>query len=104
MLRRSVSWVASAAILISTTPPPLHAQPVLPPQENPVPAVGQGYNNEQVESIVAPVALFPDALLTQILMASAFPLQIVEAYRWVQQGNNRQIQGDALVQALAGRN
>ncbi len=104
MLRRSMSWVASAAILIGTTPTPLRAQPVLPPQENPVPAQGQGYSAEQVESILAPVALYPDVLLTQILMASAFPLQIVEAYRWVQQGNNRAIRGDRLAAVLQGRN
>jgi len=104
MLRRSVSWIASAAILIGTAPAPLRAQPVLPPQENTAPPAGQGYNSEQVEAILAPVALYPDVLLTQILMASAFPLQVVEAYRWVQQGNNRQIQGDRLVQALSGRN
>jgi len=104
MLRRSISWVASAAILISGTPAPLYAQPVLPPQETPPPAPGQGYSMEQIESILAPVALYPDALLTQVLMASAFPLQVVEAYRWVQQGNNRNVQGDALVQSLAPRN
>ena len=103
MLRRSVSWLASAAILIGTSPTPLYAQPTLPAQENPAPVQGQGYSAQQLDSIVAPVALYPDVLLTQVLMASAFPLQIVEAYRWVQQGGNRQIQGDRLAQVLQGR-
>ncbi len=38
---------------------------------------------EQLESLAAPIALYPDALLAQILMASTYPLEIVEAARWL---------------------
>lgn len=38
---------------------------------------------EKLESLVAPIALYPDALLAQILMASTYPLEIVEAARWL---------------------
>ena len=37
----------------------------------------------QLEQMAAPIALYPDSLLTQILMASTYPLEIVEADRWV---------------------
>lgn len=40
---------------------------------------------EQLQQLVAPIALYPDALLAQILAASAYPTQIVEAERFVQQ-------------------
>ena len=36
----------------------------------------------ELESLVAPVALFPDTLLSQVLIAATYPLQIVEAARW----------------------
>ena len=38
---------------------------------------------EQLEQLVAPIALYPDALLAQILMASTYPLEVVEAARWL---------------------
>jgi hypothetical protein len=38
----------------------------------------------QLEQLVAPIALYPDALLSQILMASTYPLEVVAASRWVQ--------------------
>ena len=38
----------------------------------------------QLEQLVAPIALYPDALLSQVLMASTYPLEVVAAARWVQ--------------------
>src|SRR5262249_50703792 len=46
----------------------------------------------------APIALYPDSLLTQMLMASTYPLEIVEADRWVKA--NKSLQGDALGKEL----
>src|SRR5438105_3311346 len=43
---------------------------------------------EQLEQLVAPIALYPDALVAQILAASTYPTQIVEADRWLQQHSN----------------
>jgi len=53
---------------------------------------------EQLQQLVAPIALYPDSLLAQILAASTFPEQVVEADRWVQA--NPSLQGDALAQAV----
>jgi uncharacterized membrane protein YgcG len=58
------------------------------------------YTTEQLDALLAPIALYPDQLLTQILMASAYPLQIVEAYRWLQQPANSALTGNALATAL----
>src|SRR4051812_39895902 len=52
----------------------------------------------QIEQLVAPIALYPDALLSQTLMASTYPLEVVEAARWSQQ--NPQITGPALEDAM----
>src|SRR5579872_3479393 len=67
----------------------------------PAPATGnqqaQFMSPEQLESLIAPIALYPDALLAQVLAASTYPLQIVTAERWVKQNGN--LKGPALVQA-----
>jgi hypothetical protein len=48
--------------------------------------------------LVAPIALYPDSLVAQILAASTFPEQVVEADRWVQ--SRPDLKGDALAQAV----
>jgi len=53
---------------------------------------------ENLQQLVAPIALYPDSLVAQILAASAFPEQIVEADRWVQA--HPDLKGDALAQAV----
>ena len=53
---------------------------------------------EQLQQLVAPIALYPDSLVAQVLAASTFPEQVVEADRWVQA--NPDLQGDALAQAV----
>ena len=53
---------------------------------------------DQLASLVAPIALYPDALVAQILMASTYPLEIVEAARWVKA--NPDMKSDALEGAM----
>ncbi len=77
--------------------PPPPAQPGM--QAQPAPAAS-AYTPAQLDQMLAPVALYPDALLTQVLMAATFPVQIVEADRWLQNPANAAIRGDALVGVL----
>jgi hypothetical protein len=73
-------------------------------QDQPAPAPasqGPAYETqspEQLQQLVAPIALYPDSLVAQILSASTFPEQVVEADRWVQ--NHQDLKGDALAQAV----
>ena len=53
---------------------------------------------EQLEQLVAPIALYPDSLVAQVLMASTYPLEVVEAARWSKA--NPGLEGDALEEAL----
>jgi hypothetical protein len=53
---------------------------------------------EELDQLLAPIALYPDDLLSQIFMASTYPLEVVEASRWAKQ--NQKLKGDALAQAL----
>jgi uncharacterized membrane protein YgcG len=53
---------------------------------------------EQLQQLVAPIALYPDSLVAQILAASTYPEQVVEADRWVQA--HPDLKGDALAKAV----
>ena len=70
--------------------------PATPPAVSPAPA--QPDENllkpEQLEALVAPIALYPDALLANMLAAATYPLEVVEADRWIKE--NKKLKGDAL--------
>lgn len=60
------------------------------------------FDAARLEQMVAPIALYPDSLLTQVLMASTYPLEVVEADRWVK--DNADLRGEALDKALVDKN
>jgi len=60
----------------------------------------QPYSAAQLEQLVATIALYPDTLLGPVLMASTYPLEVVEAERWLQVPANAALKGDALASAL----
>ncbi len=60
----------------------------------------QEYNAEQLDALLAPIALYPDPLLAQVLMASTFPLEVVTAGRWIEDPANKPLSGDALAEAV----
>ena len=55
---------------------------------------------EQLDQLLAPIALYPDDLLSDILMAATYPLEVVEAARWFQDPQNALLRGDQLLVAL----
>jgi hypothetical protein len=61
-------------------------------------AANKTFKQEELDQLLAPVALYPDSLVAQILMASTYPLEVVEAERWVKA--NQGLKGDALATAL----
>ena len=64
-------------------------------QENAADAPEAKLPNDQLDSLVAPVALYPDNLLAQILAASTYPLEIVQLSQWMQK--NPKVTGDKAV-------
>jgi hypothetical protein len=52
---------------------------------------------DQLDNLVAPVALYPDPLLSQVLVASTYPLEVVEASQWLDR--NKNLRGQALIDA-----
>ena len=71
-------------------------------QPPPLPPPGQTLSPDQLDDLVAPVALYPDPLLSQLLVASTYPLEVVQAYQWLQR--NPGLQGPSLTQAAQQQN
>src|ERR1700682_6197612 len=61
-------------------------------------AQAPAFNQQELDQMLAPVALYPDALLAQVLMAATYPQEVADAARWVQQ--NGGLTGAALQDAL----
>lgn len=78
------------------------AVPVVYAQDSQQSSGQQRLSEAQLSSLVAPIALYPDALVAQILMASTYPLEVAEAYNW--QRTNSRLSGNTLNQALQQQN
>jgi uncharacterized membrane protein YgcG len=85
----SALGLASGPLLAQSAPPAATAPAA--PSQAPLKA-------EEVEALVAPIALYPDDLLSEVLMASTYPLEVVEADRWVKK--NKALKGQALTDAV----
>src|ERR1035438_7930212 len=66
------------------------------------PPPGQALTPDQLNDLVAPVALYPDPLLSQVLVAATYPLEVVQAYQFLQRSPG--LSGPALTQAVQQQN
>lgn len=88
-----------ATLAQESPPPPSNSgTPASPTEPGPGPAPGKA-TQKQLEQLVSPIALYPDLLVAQILAASTYPTQIVEADRWLQ--SNQNLKGQALANAAS---
>jgi hypothetical protein len=91
--------IALCLLALALTPSSLSAQ-------EPIPVEGgqpiSMLSPEQLDGLVAPIALYPDPLISQVLVASEYPLEIVQAWQWLQQ--NPGLSGPALTQAAQAQN
>lgn len=101
-MARNISAAAAllrglAAVLVAvgtlSSPIPALAAPAAP-------AAVESFSVEQLDALLAPIALYPDPLLAQVLMASAYPVQIVQAQRWLDDPAHKSFSGEALEKAL----
>ncbi len=88
-----------ASLVFGQQPPPPQGAPPPAQQAGPPP---QLLSQPQLEDLVAPIALYPDNLLSQILVASTYPLEVVEAQQWLLQ--NKNLAGQNLVNAAQRQN
>src|SRR5499427_4476118 len=100
LLRGSCAIVTSGALGFASFPAMAQDQPP-PGAQLPPPAEGpaqQQLGRAQLENLLAPIALYPDDLVAQILTASTYPIEVVQAERWVSAHPN--VHGDALADAM----
>lgn len=95
-LARGLSIFALLVACLIMPPVPVHAQYA------DVAEAANRFSREELAQLLAPIALYPDALLSQILMASTYPIEVVEADRWLRR--NSHLQGEALDIALVELN
>lgn len=63
---------------------------------------GGDYSNAELDQMLAPIALYPDSVLSNVLIAATYPLEVAQAARWARQ--NPDLEGEDAVEAVAGRN
>jgi hypothetical protein len=98
-LKHTLPAIAASCVAFATAPGGLAAQATLLDQSTAPPIVQAAQQTpDQLQQLVAPIALYPDALVAQILAAATYPDQIVQADRWLQQQPG--LQGDQLAQAV----
>jgi hypothetical protein len=73
----SFSFAVSALVSFNVLAENLSTQPYLEQQEQ------QSFSDAELAQMLAPIALYPDSLLTHILIAATYPIEIIEAHRWL---------------------
>ena len=87
-LRNMLVWLL---VLLMAMPSPIFAQDSK--------TAPKKFSQEELDQVLAPIALYPDSLLAQVFIAATYPLELVMADRWVKQ--NKDLKGDALNNAVS---
>jgi hypothetical protein len=89
IIMRGLAWVIITLLVIP---------PGIPAQDSGQTEQTDKFGQEELTQMLAPIALYPDSLIAQILIASTYPLEIVEAERWMRR--NTGLKGEGLDAAL----
>jgi hypothetical protein len=95
---RLLSVTLSALLVVTTLPSEAGAQQQQQPAQNQQGGGPAPFSANDLQQLVAPIALYPDALVAQVLGAATFPDQVQAADGWLQQ--NKNLTGNALMQAV----
>lgn len=79
------SFIACSFVSVNSTAQKMHSNSGFSEQQQ---TKEQLYSEAELAQILAPIALYPDSLLTHILIASTYPIEIVEAHRWLKNNIN----------------
>ena len=97
-MKQLLSMALSFLLLLHAFPPETRGQQPAPTGSTGYSGQGAPLSANELEQLVAPIALYPDSLVAQILGAATFPDQVAAAGGWLQQHNN--LTGTALMQAV----
>ena len=97
MMGKALQAIAGAVVVVILGASGAPAQSPSPtPQAEAAPQLAP----QQLDPMLAPIALYPDDLLADILMAATYPLEVIEADRWLTDPHNASLKGDQLTAAL----
>mgnify|MGYP001328639946 CR=1 FL=1 len=94
-IRQLTNWLGAAFFVVALMSP----QILLAQEAGGTPT----FKTEELDQLLAPVALYPDDLLSNVLMGSTYPLEVVQAARWQKEPANAKLKGDALAKALEAK-
>jgi Protein of unknown function (DUF3300) len=96
LLFRAICWMCTVLGMLHIVVPARgqSSEPNARPPAGAAPSEPQPLKPAELDALVAPIALYPDTLLANVLMAATYPLEVVRAERWVNQ--NKDLKGDAL--------
>jgi hypothetical protein len=100
-MRIVVALLATTSLFLTTG-----QQAAAQAQPSPAPAAAPAQADKtlgaaELDQLLAPVALYPDALLAEMMMAATYPLEVVQADRWA--SANKNLKGEALAKAAEGQ-
>jgi hypothetical protein len=99
-MKRSV--LLTAVLIMAANSVPVRAQVPGPPPPSVGQAPAQTLAPQQLDNLVAPIALYPDPLLGQMLVAATYPVELVEAQQWLEANGN--LRGQQLTDAARQQN
>ncbi|HEY7037656.1 MAG TPA: DUF3300 domain-containing protein, partial [Methylomirabilota bacterium] len=113
LIDKIIAWVTVLLLVVTpvapaqTPPPPPAGPPPAAPPPGSAPSGGSPgqdapqanpFTAEQLDQLTAPIALYPDQLIAQVLMAATYPLEVVQAARFLK--DNASLKSDAMNEAL----
>ncbi len=90
-----ISYLSVGALLLS---PAVLLNPAMAQQTVSAGTVVQEFNQGQLDAMLAPIALYPDTVLSHVLIASTYPLEVIKAHRWAEEHPN--LKGEDAVNAV----
>ena len=97
-MKARATYVLTQVLVLLLSVSLVFAQETVSMSQQDAPTPSRTFTQQELDQMLAPIALYPDSLLSQILMASTYPLEVVEAARWSRANPN--LKGDEAVRAV----
>ena len=97
-MKARATYVLTQLLVLLLSVSLVFAQETVSMPQQDAPTQSRTFTQQELDQMLAPIALYPDSLLSQILMASTYPLEVVEAARWSRANPN--LKGDEAVRAV----
>src|SRR5213596_2159648 len=101
-MKARATYVLTQVLVLLLSVSLVFAQETVSMPQQDAPTQSRTFTQQELDQMLAPIALYPDSLLSQLLMASTYPLEVVQAARWSKA--NPGMSGDQAVKAVEPNN